>query len=220
MWGLISVGLFASPGRLWDAYQRNDHPGLFYTWSAGYSDARLLGTNMIGLLFILTWVSAFMFPFFIWLDWRGWFRSDPLEEIVGLDTSYHGGLFLMNGEDEVHPEYISAYKQKREGLRQRKPSNMNTTNSMNISHDGSSFSGGDHGINRSSAARMMQQQQQQQQLRAAGSRSGTHIDEEDGGPHDQDSGDDDDDDGVGDGYDDEHGSISGHSTIQDGMVHF
>jgi Ammonium Transporter Family len=212
MWGLLSVGLFASPRRLWDAYENNAHPGLFYTWGAGYSDARLLGTNLIGLLFIVTWVSAFMFPFFIWLDWRGWFRSDPLEEIVGLDTSYHGGLFLMNGEDEVHPEYISAYKQKREGLRQRKPSNMMTTTA---SHDGSSLNA-EHGNNsRSSAARRMMQQQHQH--RVAGSRNWTHSDEEDGGPNDQDSNDDESDYEDENDYDHEQGSMGEH-TPPEGMV--
>lgn len=57
---------------------------------------------------------AIMLPFFVWLDWKGWFRSDPLEEIVGLDTSYHGGLALLSGsQDGVNPEYISAYKKKK-----------------------------------------------------------------------------------------------------------
>jgi hypothetical protein len=212
MWGLISVGLFASPRRLWDAYQRNDHPGLFYTWSAGYSDATLLGTNLVGLLFVLSWVSAFMFPFFVWLDWRGWFRSDPLEEIVGLDTSYHGGLFLMHGEDEVNPEYISAYKQKREGLRQRKPSNINTTTTRNISHQGSFNSDrGNHGNNPmmmqgGDSGRMMMEQQR------TASRNGTHSDEEDGEQQDHDSDDDD------DNYNNEHEVGSDHTP--QGMVQF
>lgn len=56
-----------------------------------------------------------MMPFFIFLDWKGWFRSDPLEEIVGLDTSYHGGCIL--GDSDVQPEYISAYKQRKEERR-------------------------------------------------------------------------------------------------------
>ena len=56
-----------------------------------------------------------MMPFFIFLDWKGWFRSDPLEEIVGLDTSYHGGCIL--GSSDAQPEYISAYKQRKEERR-------------------------------------------------------------------------------------------------------
>jgi hypothetical protein len=196
---LISVGLFASPRRLWDAYQHNNHPGLLYTWSAGYTDATLLGTNIVGLLFILGWVSAFMFPFFIWLDWRGWFRSDPLEEIVGLDTSYHGGLFLMNGEDEVNPEFISAYKQKREGLRQRKPI-------TNMSREGSF-----HGIHgHSGEGRMMAQHHA-----IAASRNGTHIDEEDALRQDNESDDDDDDEDYDHGHD-----VRSEHTPEGSMINF
>ena len=124
IWGLLAVGLFASPGRLELAYGRNDHPGWFYSLTHGGSDGRLFGVQCIGILFIVGWVFFIMFPFFIWLDWRGWFRSDPLEEIVGLDTSYHGGLALL-GEDEVNPEYISAYKKQKEeqgNLRRRQRS--------------------------------------------------------------------------------------------------
>ena len=31
-----------------------------------------------------------MMPFFLWLNYMGWFRSDSLEELVGLDLSYMG----------------------------------------------------------------------------------------------------------------------------------
>ena len=114
MWGLISVGLFASPSRLMEVHGRNEHPGLFYSWYLGESDAVLLGIQIVGILFIIGWILVIMLPFFVWLDWKGWFRSDPLEEIVGLDTSYHGGLALLTGlQDGVNPEYISAYKIKK-----------------------------------------------------------------------------------------------------------
>jgi len=120
IWGLLSVGLFASPNRIQSAYGRSDHPGWFYSLGQGHSDGSLLACQVVGMLFIISWVGVIMFPFFIWLDWRGWFRSDPLEEIVGLDTSYHGGLALLAGEEEVHPEFISAYKkQKEDNLRNR-----------------------------------------------------------------------------------------------------
>jgi ammonium transporter, Amt family len=114
-WGLIGVGLFASPTRLMNTYGRFNHPGLVYSWQDGNSDATLLGAQLAGILFIFGWVMCIMLPFFIWLDWKGWFRSDPLEEIVGLDTSYHGGLALLSnhGDDSVHPEFISSYKKQR-----------------------------------------------------------------------------------------------------------
>jgi len=94
MWGLIAVGLFASPARLMDAYGHNKHVGWFYSFNHGGSDATLLACQFIGILCIFGWIMFTMFPFFIWLDFKGWFRSDPLDEIVGLDTSYHGGCVL------------------------------------------------------------------------------------------------------------------------------
>jgi Amt family ammonium transporter len=126
-WGLISVGLFASPTRLLAAYGRDEYVGWFYSVDRGNSSARLLGTQLVGLFFILGWVITIMLPFFIWLDWKGWFRADPLEEIVGLDTSYHGGLALLaaNGDDDVNPEYVTAYKKKKQAettLRRRSQS--------------------------------------------------------------------------------------------------
>jgi Amt family ammonium transporter len=114
VWGVISVGLFASPKRLRAVYGRDEYVGWFYSVWRGNSNARLLGVQLLGLIFIVGWVVCIMLPFFIWLDWKGWFRADPLEEIVGLDTSYHGGLALRGGPDEVNPEYVSAYKKQKE----------------------------------------------------------------------------------------------------------
>ena len=122
IWGVFAVGLFASPRHLLKAFGSDSHPGLFYSWRNGDSDAVLLGAQGAGLMFIIGWVCTIMIPFFVWLDWKGWFRSDPLEEIVGLDTSYHGGLALIHGEDEINPKYISAYQQKKQDgtLRRRR----------------------------------------------------------------------------------------------------
>lgn len=90
LWGLLAVGLFADPVYLEQIYGHARHPGLVYG-----GDFTLLGMEILGILFIMGWVTAVMLPFFVWLDWKGWFRSDPLEEIVGLDTSYHGGSILL-----------------------------------------------------------------------------------------------------------------------------
>jgi len=121
MWGMIAVGFLACPRHLNMAYGTEiEHVGWFYSLSRGSADARLLAAQIVGILFILAWCLAIMMPFFVWLDWKGWFRSDPLEEIVGLDTSYHGGLILMSGDDSVNPEYISQFKKQRTELRQRK----------------------------------------------------------------------------------------------------
>jgi ammonia channel protein AmtB len=105
IWGLLSVGLFASPRRIMQTYGRSDHVGFFMSFSHKGADGILLLTQIIGIFFILAWITVTMFPFFIWLDWKGWFRSDPLEELVGLDISYHGGCAM--GKD-VQPEYITA----------------------------------------------------------------------------------------------------------------
>ena len=90
IWGVIAVGLFASPCRMETVFHRSDHVGWFYSWGRGSSDATLLGANLVGLLFIAGFVLVIMLPFFFVLLYLGWFRSDPLEEIVGLDFRYSG----------------------------------------------------------------------------------------------------------------------------------
>jgi hypothetical protein len=125
-WGLLAVGLLASPSKLELAFgEEKQHVGWFYSLSRGSGDARLLASQVIGILWIFGWVLGIMMPFFIWLDWKGWFRSDPLEEIVGLDTSYHGGLILMGGEEAVNPEYIQQFKKQRSDMRRRRTSRKN-----------------------------------------------------------------------------------------------
>jgi Amt family ammonium transporter len=112
LWGVVAVGLFASPTRLFEYYGKSDHPGIFYSWYMGRSDFRLFGAQITGALFIIGWVSVFMLPFFVWLDWKGWLRSDALEELVGLDMSYHGGLALLTQDSEIKEEHITAYKNR------------------------------------------------------------------------------------------------------------
>ena len=118
IWGLISTGFFASPRRLQDVYGQSDYVGWFYAWGRGSGNFNLMGCQLVGILFIAGWVTVIMLPFFLLLNYMGWFRSDALEEIVGLDMSYHGGSNLnMN---EVKPQYIEAYQRRRsEQLRQR-----------------------------------------------------------------------------------------------------
>jgi Amt family ammonium transporter len=143
IWGVVAVGLFASPSRLHDVYGHSEHAG----WVYDGSDLTLLACQLVGLLFVCGWVFVIMFPFFIWLDWRGWFRSDPLEEIVGLDTSYHGGLTMLGGEDEVNPEYISQYKKRRaeEKLRRRGGAPEGTVTMGDSSYHGNDEEGSERG---------------------------------------------------------------------------
>ncbi|KAG7353419.1 ammonium transporter [Nitzschia inconspicua] len=91
IWGVIAVGLFASPNRMETAFGRMDHVGWFYSWGRGSSDATLLAANTVGLLLIFCFVVVVMYPFFSILMYLGWLRSDPLEEILGLDCRYHRG---------------------------------------------------------------------------------------------------------------------------------
>lgn len=135
LWGMIAVGLFAAPKRLEQTYAREiAHVGWFYSFRKGSGDANLLGAQIVGCLFIIAWVMGIMLPFFVWLDWKGWFRADPLEEIVGLDTSYHGGL-ILSGEEEVNPEYISQFRKQRSTLRNRRRSANDIGSDGNFSTD-------------------------------------------------------------------------------------
>lgn len=76
-----------------------------------------MGVQLVGLFFIVGWVTFIMLPFFIFLNWCGWLRADPLDEIVGLDLSYHEGLALVqehaDGAPDVDDQDIQAYKDRR-----------------------------------------------------------------------------------------------------------
>lgn len=110
-WGMIAVGFFATPSNMLEVYGHDTHYGWFYSLANGSFDAHLLAAQLTAILFIFSWVVFLMFPFFIWLNYMGWLRADSLEELVGLDISYHGGSGLHN--DEVKPEYIEAFNKKR-----------------------------------------------------------------------------------------------------------
>jgi Amt family ammonium transporter len=113
IWGVFSVGLFASPRRLIQIYGHANHPGWFYSFNHGGSDATLLGVNMIGLLFIIAWVLVTMFPFFMILSYLGWFRTDSLEEIIGLDP---GTLQVADTVTRQHLAILRKQIKKREGI--------------------------------------------------------------------------------------------------------
>ena len=120
-WGLISTGLFASPKLLQLTYGNADHPGFFYTFNNNDGvEANLLLCQFCAILFILGWTFITMFPFFIWLNYRGWLRADSLEELVGLDVSYHGrGTHGSEGGEHVQKEYIDAYNRYKSTIRHR-----------------------------------------------------------------------------------------------------
>lgn len=109
IWGLLAVGLYASPDKLDLTFNTSKHVGLFYSWGRGSGDATLLACQTLTVLFILGWVLFTMLPFFVWLNYKGWLRSDSLEELVGLDISYHGGEG-GGPEGGVKKEYVDAYR--------------------------------------------------------------------------------------------------------------
>jgi ammonium transporter, Amt family len=92
IWGVLATGFLASPSLMETAYGTDQFPGLFFALARGTNPGSLLGCQVITVLFILGWTFVTMFPFFIWLNYKGWFRADSLEELVGLDISYHGKI--------------------------------------------------------------------------------------------------------------------------------
>jgi len=126
VWGCIAVGLFATPQYMEEMYGQSENVGWFYEWARGSANGRLLAAQLVGLLFIIGWSGAIMYPFFQFIDFMGWFRSDSLEELVGLDISYHGG---NTNEQSTNTEYVEAMKVKksmeRKGFfRRRKPTDL------------------------------------------------------------------------------------------------
>lgn len=117
MWGLFAIGLFASPSLRLISYGTREHGGLFYELANGKADFTLLINQILCILFILGWVFFLIFPFFIWLNYMGWLRSDSLEELVGLDISYHGGSAVNT--ESVPSEYLEAYNRQKGSIRKR-----------------------------------------------------------------------------------------------------
>ena len=123
VWGCIAVGLLSHPDRLLQAFGTDEHPGFFYSLARGDANARLLGCQTIGVLFVFGWTFVTMLPFFLWLNFMGWFRSESVQELVGLDIAYHGGGAAAGGdnmmtapEDEVRDEYLDAYQKYRQSM--------------------------------------------------------------------------------------------------------
>jgi len=83
-WGTLSVGLFASADRVKLAFGETNDTGLLMGGSG-----TLLGCQIVGILFVIGWVAFVMFPFFYLLNYLGWLRSAPVDEVEGLDSRYH-----------------------------------------------------------------------------------------------------------------------------------
>jgi len=101
LWGCIATGLFASPSKVAIAYD-NGAKGLFY------GGGKLLGAQIVGTLFVTSWVCLIMIPYFLLLKYLNILRVDPLEEEVGLDISHHKGAAydLKQADNEKVEELI------------------------------------------------------------------------------------------------------------------
>jgi len=112
-WGLISTGLFTAPYLLEQAYpDAPNHYGWFYEWGRGSGDFTLIGIQLIAVIFIFAWCGGMMGFWFYMLNFFGWFRVDPLEEMAGLDISRHkGSAYDMKppGDDVI--EKLSVHRQ-------------------------------------------------------------------------------------------------------------
>jgi len=84
MWGLVATGIFANDEFVLNVYG-SVGGGIFY------GSGKLLGVELLGILFIIGWVAGIMTPFFVIINMLGLFRVDPTEERVGLDISHHKG---------------------------------------------------------------------------------------------------------------------------------
>ena len=116
---IIVTGFLASPRKLELAYGTSENAGWFYSLGSGSFNARLLANQIVVVLFILGWTMFTMLPFFVWLNYKGWLRADSLEELVGLDISYHGGIG-NNRDGSVKKEYIEAYNKHKGTVRKRR----------------------------------------------------------------------------------------------------
>ncbi|KAL7525350.1 hypothetical protein ACHAWF_001327, partial [Thalassiosira exigua] len=84
IWGTIAVGLFANSKRVELAYGEVNDVGVFMG-----GNGTLLACQVVGVLFVVGWVTVIMFPFFGWIHYQGWLRADTIDEVEGLDIRYH-----------------------------------------------------------------------------------------------------------------------------------
>ena len=129
LWGLIAVGLLSEPENMLHAYGTDSHPGMFYAWGRSGRDCKLMICQLAGAAFIVGWAFVTMFPFFVWLNYQGWFRCESVQELVGLDITYDGEHAVAVKDAESSEEglakelYLDAYekfRRNRRGVRLQK----------------------------------------------------------------------------------------------------
>jgi Amt family ammonium transporter len=88
-WGLIATGLFSSSEGMRQAFGTDERVGLILSIARVDFDFTMLCNQVYALLFITGFTAIVTSPFFFALNWLGWFRADMVEELAGLDFSYH-----------------------------------------------------------------------------------------------------------------------------------
>jgi ammonium transporter, Amt family len=105
-WGIIAVGLFARKDFIEQVYPVEDAETHGLLLGGGFA---LLGSQILGLLTVVAWVSVWFTALFLSLKRLGWLRVDEESEARGLDLTYHGGRFAYDFDvDFVAEEDIEA----------------------------------------------------------------------------------------------------------------
>lgn len=89
IWGMIATGLFSSSEGMRASFGSSERVGLVYAIARADFDLVMLCNQCYALVFILGFTTVTMTPFFFLLNKLGWFRADMVEELAGLDFSYH-----------------------------------------------------------------------------------------------------------------------------------
>merc|ERR1711939_367110 len=82
LWGLVAVGLFAQPELIYGAYSSRVCEG---------AGGLQLQTQIVGALAIMGWVIAMVLPVAVVLKMTKMLRVTEEQEVMGLDSSEHGG---------------------------------------------------------------------------------------------------------------------------------
>jgi ammonia channel protein AmtB len=130
--GMLWVGFMASPNRMQSAYGTS-HAGFMYTLGSGIPDASLLAAQVVGIVFIMGWVTALMVPFFLAMNYLNWLRTDTLEEIAGLDACYQ--VATQEDNDDLKLKIQEEF-QKFKKDRQRQLERASTSDGMSSSSIG------------------------------------------------------------------------------------
>ena len=111
-WGVIFVGLMATPEYVAQAYSEDADYGIFYG-----GKGKLFACQVIGVVAIVAWVSAMLGPFFFALQKANILRVKPSEEMVGLDVSKHGGhAYYGDDSSKAAAENLDNMKQSQPAI--------------------------------------------------------------------------------------------------------